>query len=41
MNKKIISIVFMMLISFFSVNAFASSAQSAETKTEEVVYESK
>ena len=41
MNKKIISIVFMMLISFFSVNAFASSAQSTETKTEEVTYESK
>jgi len=38
MNKKIISVVLIMLISLFSINMFASSA---ETKQETVEYESK
>ena len=41
MNKKIISVVLLMLMSFFSINTFASSVQPTETKTEDVVYESK
>jgi len=40
MNKKIISVILMMFISLFSVNAFASSA-ATETTTEEVEYQSK
>jgi len=39
MNKKIISVILMMFISLFSVNAFASSA--ATETTEEVEYQSK
>ena len=41
MNKKIISVVLIMLISLCSVNMFASSAEPAETKQEKVEYESK
>ena len=40
MNKKIISVILMMFISLFSVNAFASSAVT-ETTTEETEYQSK
>ena len=40
MNKKIISVILMMFISLFSVNAFASS-EVTETTTEETEYQSK
>lgn len=38
MNKKIISVVLMMLLSFFSVNLFANSAPTEEATTEKHVY---
>lgn len=41
MNKKIISVVLIMLISLFSVNVFASGAEPTETKKEKVEYQSK
>ena len=41
MNKKIISVILMMFISLFSVNAFASSVETTGTTTEEKEYESK
>jgi len=41
MNKKIISVVLIMLISLFSINVFAGGTESTETKTEKVEYESK
>jgi oxaloacetate decarboxylase beta subunit len=39
MNKKIISVVLMMFLSFFSVNLFASSAPTEEATTEHVYVE--